>query len=126
MTRPWLEEHRWAPGQSPNPGGRPYRKPLTDQYRRRLDEEFLEGSELDELLKSMQVEVPRSWYDRKIGEVLADMWREPQPWGTQTCPGRGGSIVKGHAEPAARLPQFRWNVASDRDAMETASGLVEA
>jgi hypothetical protein len=35
---PWLKEHRWKPGQSGNPNGRPRRKPITEMYLKMLDE----------------------------------------------------------------------------------------
>jgi hypothetical protein len=69
---------RWKPGQSGNPGGRPRRKPITEAYRRIIENENLtiralkqreEDSIVDALAKSM---VMRSFVDVKAVAEVTD------------------------------------------------------
>jgi len=69
---------RWKPGQSGNPGGRPKRKPITEAYRKLIENENLtiralkqreEDSIVDALAKSMVI---RSFVDVKAVAEVTD------------------------------------------------------
>src|SRR5579872_1432985 len=69
---------RWVPGKSGNPGGRPKRKPITEAYRKLIENENLtvralkqreEDSIVDALAKSMVI---RSFVDVKAVAEVTD------------------------------------------------------
>ena len=57
---------QFRPGQSPNPGGRPKRKPMTDAYSARLDQKVSEYFGPDELAR-----IPKKLRETTVADFIA-------------------------------------------------------